>query len=410
MSSAEPAWTVDPTSVQSADVYKGETLAARLTRTPDGVEFGYLDSYLASGGPAVATTLPLTDARQLRPAGALPPFFSGLLPEGRRLSSLRRAVKTSADDELSLLLAVGADPVGDVRVVPAGAGLTSPRALVEVTRSFDEIQFSDVLGEAGIIDPIALAGVQDKASARVIAVPIRHRGKRYILKVDPPEYPLLVHNEFYFLGLARTARFPVVSASIVHDSTGRPGLLVERFDRESQPDGSTRRLAVEDAAQVLGIYPADKYNVTYEQVAAALGDRCAARPVALREVFRQVCFAWLTGNGDLHAKNFSILQRGGEWRVAPAYDLPSTLPYGDVTAALPIRGSKQGLSRRRLLEFGDAIGVQRAAAEAVLDKVVQAVAGAEGDWRGGVVPFPQQTLHDVAATLRRRLRDVSARH
>lgn len=409
MSSREHNVTLDLTAVRSADVYKGDTLAARLTRTADGVEFGYLHSYLATNGPAVATTLPLTDEKQLRPAGALPPFFSGLLPEGRRLSRLRRTVKTSADDELSLLLAVGSDTVGDVRIIPEGADLTSPRTLVEVTRSFDEIQFSDVLGDAGIVDPIALAGVQDKASARVIAVPISHRGKRYILKVDPPEYPLVVNNEHYFLELARKARFPVVSASIVHDVTGRPGLLVERFDRESQPDGSTRRLAVEDAAQVMGIYPADKYNVIYERVAAALGDRCAARPLALREIFRQVCFAWLTGNGDLHAKNLSILQHGAEWSVAPAYDLPSTLPYGDSTAALSLGGSKQGLSRRRLLAFGDAIGLPRAAAVTVVDTVVQSVADVEGDWRAGVVEFPAQTLHDVAGSLRRRRRDASAR-
>jgi len=53
----------------------------------------------------------------VRPGGALPAYFAGLLPEGRRLSALRRAVKTSADDELSLLLAVGADAIGDVQVV-----------------------------------------------------------------------------------------------------------------------------------------------------------------------------------------------------------------------------------------------------------------------------------------------------
>ncbi len=53
-------------------------------------------------------------------AGALPPFFSGLLPAGRRLTALRSAVKTSADDELTLLLAVGADTIGDVQILPHG--------------------------------------------------------------------------------------------------------------------------------------------------------------------------------------------------------------------------------------------------------------------------------------------------
>src|SRR5947208_8159503 len=106
-------------SVDVADVYKAGRLAARLRRTAGGVEFAYLPDYL-DDGVAVATTLPLSATPRLTPAGAVPPFFAGLLPEGRRLSSLRRAVKTSADDELSLLLAVGRDPLGDTQVVPAG--------------------------------------------------------------------------------------------------------------------------------------------------------------------------------------------------------------------------------------------------------------------------------------------------
>lgn len=396
----------DLTAILAADVYKGDDLAARLTRTRDGVEFRYLDTYLAGNGKPVATTLPLTDEPLIRPAGALPAFFSGLLPEGRRLTGLRRAIKASADDELSLLLAVGADTVGDVRVIPQNSDLLDPKALVEVRRNFDEVRFSDLLQEAGVIDPIALAGVQDKASARMISVPVRSRGRRYILKVDPPEYPHIVKNEHYFLQLARKARFPAASATVVHDSIGRSGLLVERFDRASQADGRTVRLPVEDATQVLGIYPADKYNVSSEKAAEALSHRCPARLVALRDIYRQVCFAWLTGNGDLHAKNLSIIQREGEWSVAPAYDIPTTLPYGDSTLALPVGGKKQGLSRKRLLEFGESIGLKRAAAETTLDAVVTAVEPVEADWRCGVVPFNTQTLHDVSSSLRRRRRDA----
>ena len=86
--------------VHAADVWKGGTLAAHLTRTPDGVVFAYADGY---DGPAVATTLPVNSDPVLRPSGAVPAYFAGLLPEGRRLGTLRRAVKTSADDELMLL-------------------------------------------------------------------------------------------------------------------------------------------------------------------------------------------------------------------------------------------------------------------------------------------------------------------
>ena len=396
----------NPTSVPSADIYKGNALAARLRRTDHGIEFRYLSDYLSSGGAPVATTLPLTDEPSTHAAGAVPPFFAGLLPEGRRLTSLRRAVKTSADDDLSLLLAVGSDTVGDVRVVAEGADPQSPRPLVEVKRSFTEVRFSDVLGEAGVVDPVALAGVQDKASARMLSVPITRAGRRYILKVDPPEYAHVVANEAYFLGLARRARFPVVSARIVLDATERPGLLVERFDRVSMPDGSAMPVAVEDAAQVLGIYPADKYAVSSERVAAALAHHCAARLLALREIYRQFCFAWLTGNGDLHAKNLSILKVDGEWRIAPAYDLPSTLPYGDNTTALTIAGRSRGFSRRRLLEFGATIGLRETVVTSVLDEVLAATESAEADWVSGALPFNADTTRTVTRSLRRRRKDA----
>lgn len=401
--------TPNPKSISTADVYKGEILAAQLLRTPQGIAFAYRDDYLGAGGAPIATTLPLAQEARTFAAGAIPPFFAGLLPEGRRLTSLRRAIKTSADDDFSLLLAVGSDTVGDVSVVPVGTEPPSPRALVEVRRNFNEVRFSDVLGEAGVVDPVALAGVQDKASARMLSVPITRAGRRYILKVDPPEYPHVVENEAYFLGLARQARFPVVSARIVFDATERPGLLVERFDRVSQPDGSALRLPVEDAAQVLGIYPADKYAVSSERVAAALAQHCAARLLALREIYRQFCFAWLTGNGDLHAKNLSIVAQRGEWRVAPAYDLPSTLPYGDKTAALTIAGRNSGFSRKRVLEFGAAIGLREKVATSIVDEVLAATERVDEDWRNGALPFDSATVHTVARSLRRRRSDLLGR-
>lgn len=398
----------DPRSVQIADVVKAGTVAGTLRRMPGGVEFSYLETYLGSGAPAVATSLPLSPIAVLAPAGAVPPYFAGLLPEGRRLSALRRAVKTSADDELSLLIAVGADTVGDVQVVPHGERPQAPRPLIEVERRFDEISFDRVLADSGAVDAVALAGVQDKASAGMISVPVSRAGRRYILKVDPPEYPHVVQNEAYLIALARRARFPTVAAAVVHDATGRPGLLVERFDRIPQPDGSTSLLAVEDGAQVLGLYPADKYSVGFEQVAVALADLCAARPVAGRDLFRQLCFAWLTGNGDQHAKNLSVLAMpDGEWRIAPAYDIPSTLPYRDHTLALPVDGRRDGLSRRRLLAVADQLGLTARAAVGVLDAVLEATAPMAEDWLDGAVPFPEQVRRDVARVLRQRRRTAS---
>ena len=392
---------LDGRTVQVADVLKAGRRAARLLRTENGIEFSYLESYLEDG-VAVATTLPLSSEPRFYRAGAVPPFFAGMLPEGRRLFALRREVKTSADDELSLLLAVGADLIGDVQVVPEGEIPIQPDALISVEKSFSEISFDKVLGEAGFIDRSGIPGVQEKASAGMISVPASRAGDRYLLKVDPPEYRNVVENEYYFIKLARAAGINCVEADLVTDADGRKGLLVQRFDRITV-DGAARSLACEDACQLLGLWPADKYNVTSEQVADAISRVCPARPVAARDVFKQFTFAWLTGNGDVHAKNLSVLEDVlGEFRVAPAYDLPSTLPYRDFDLALPIQGKKQGLSRRVMCEFADAIGIPRKAAEKIIDEMLDATERVIVDLKDGVLPFSAKITSDWSRSLRNR--------
>lgn len=375
----------DPRRVATADVLVAGMAAATLTREPEGTVFAYRPDYLDRGGPPVATTLPLSEAPVRSPAGAVPPFFAGLLPEGRRLTNLRRRVKTSADDDLSLLLAVGSDPVGDVQVLSAGGvaqddGPSTPAAVVD--GDWSQLDFTELLADSGIVDPVALAGVQDKVSGRMLTVPLAHAGRAQLLKLDPPEYPGVVRDEAFFLQVARRLRQRVVDAQIVRDRHGRTGLLVQRFDRITEGDG-LRRLAVEDAAQLLGRYPADKYAVSTEQVLDAVGAVCAARAVAVRAVLQQVALAWLTGNGDLHAKNVSVLadrtadRTGGpgEWRVAPIYDIPSTIPYGDRDLALTVGGRTDSLSRKRYLALADRGGLPARAAERALEEVLRVTDG-----------------------------------
>lgn len=396
-------------SVSAADVYKAGRRAALLRRTKAGVEFTYLADYVAAGGAPVATTLGFDRDGSVTPAGAVPAFFAGLLPEGRRLSGLRRAVKTSADDELSLLLAVGRDPIGDVQVVPEGVVPDPTEPLVVVERSFEEVSFTDLLAEAGMVDPVALPGVQEKFSARVISVPVGRSTQRWILKLDPPEYPHVVANEAYFLRLAKRLKIRSAEAQLVSDHEGRQGLLVRRFDRVAAQEGSTAPLACEDACQILDLWPADKYNVSSEDLVARVAEVCPAAAVARRDVFRQLVFAWLIGNGDVHAKNISALRGAdGEWRVSPAYDLPSTVFYDDRTMALSIGGKRNGISRRRLLEFATAIGLPEKTAVRVLELVLAGTETLCDDLAAGALPFEGRVLADAVKELRYRRRLLAA--
>ncbi len=105
-------------SGQVANVYKQGVLAARLERVGDDIKFSYLPDYLAAGLPEVATTLPLTSEPVLTSGGSAPAFFAGLLPEGRRLAAVASRLKISRDNDLGVLLEIGADLIGDTQVLP----------------------------------------------------------------------------------------------------------------------------------------------------------------------------------------------------------------------------------------------------------------------------------------------------
>lgn len=402
----DPSSTTDPRDVGVAYVFKRGVLAGTLTRRGDGVRFAYGDEYLSSGHRAVATSLPLTDQPVDTANGAVPAFFANLLPEGRRLTALRRSVKTSADDELSLVIAAGADPVGDVQI---GTGPEAPFADAHhaaTDGSFADLDFADLLATHGIGDPSTLAGVQDKVSGRMLTVPLAHQGRAQLLKFEVPEYPHVVANEAFFLARARRLRHPVVSAQVVEDRRGRLGLLVDRFDRVVTGD-RLDRLAVEDGAQVLNIHPAGKYGVSMEQLAMAVAAVCRSRPLALRAVLQQVVFAWVSGNGDLHAKNLSVL--GDDDRaVAPVYDVPSTVPYGDSTFALKLAGRRENLSAKAFRAFGEEIGLPRPAVDAVLIDVLTATSDLEHRLIEADIGWDEHRLRNLVRVVRRRRRDLGA--
>lgn len=135
------------------------------------------------------------------------------------------------DDQLTMLLAVGADTPGDVRVFPSGVAPSEVPPLMGDAAKWDFEELSDV------VDRHAIPGVQMKASASMINTPIAAEGLRTILKIDPPLYPHLVRNEHLHLQGAHLLKIPVAQAELVTDSTGREGLLVTRFDRVLRADG-----------------------------------------------------------------------------------------------------------------------------------------------------------------------------
>ena len=128
----------------------------------------------------------------------------------------------------------------------------------------------------------------------------------------------------------------------------------------------------EDACQLLERYPADKYNVGFRQVLEAL-EVCSAPLVERLKALELYAFSYLIANGDLHAKNVSVRiePKRGNIVLAPAYDLLSTLPYGDSRMALAIGGRDRRLNRAHLVELGELVQVRSRATEAMITRLVK---------------------------------------
>lgn len=382
-------------------VFKNSIPAALLEGDGDRVIFKYLDSYVAQGLEPISWSLPLSLEPTVYRGGATPAFFAGLLPEGRRLNAIARRLKTSADNELALLAVLGADGIGDVQLA-VGDQLPDEREVLLLPRDTTKIDFAGIRANYFDSPAAGLPGFQDKVSSKMLNAPAKQQGLEFIMKLNPPEAPFAVENEYFFLQLAKRAGLSVSSFRLLTDSKGENALLLERFDRQRR-EGKTNRLAMEDACQVLGIYPSRKYELSFEEVAAALIEKCSAKRPAALELFRQVVFYWLIGNGDAHAKNFSILKVSeGEWRVSPAYDILCTLYYEDKEMALSITNEKTLWDRQMLLRLGEELGVPRTIAEQVIQQLLKKTELLTAQLDAGVLPFRPDQNYRVTKALRTR--------
>jgi serine/threonine-protein kinase HipA len=395
-----------------ADVYINDHLAGSMVRgADDSISFNYIDTeHVAKTRvreQSVSWSILRTRDRPpvITAGGAVAPFFAGLLPEGVRLGVVMSSTKTSADDHLTLLLAIGADTIGNVRVLPAGVQPTDQIPMFTPERDNDfHAVYKKLIGSVDA-DPVGLAGVQPKVSAATWSIPTRTTSGPAILKLSPTEYPLIVENEHFFMRMAAACGLRAATTSLIHDATGRSALLVTRFDRE----GSVR-IPQEDACQVEGIYPASKYRIKTETAITTLADACdrggGSRVIAVLELLKVVVFSWLIGNGDLHGKNISVYNPGGVWQPTPAYDLLSTQPYSGWKdpMALNLYGRAKGLTRANFIDAAERLGLRERATARMIDEIIDAARG----WtaRCEEIGFDDRRTHLLAEMLRARIKSL----
>lgn len=374
----------DLREVREADVYLDDKIVANLVRLPgDEIRFEYHDSKPVLPGvtartiraQSVSWSLPLDGEYPLTTTGgAVPPFFAGLLPEGVRLGVVTSSTKTSVDDHFTLLLAIGGDTIGNVRVLPAGASPPEREPMFAPARDTDFGNVFKRLTGSVEADPVGLSGVQPKVSAAMWSTPARTATGPAILKLNPSAgFPRLVENEHFFMQMAADCGLRAARTQLIHDTDGRSALLVERFDRQGDV-----RIAQEDACQVAAVYPAAKYRIHAQTAIASLADACAlgggSRAAAALDLLRIVVFSWLIGNGDLHGKNLSIYCPDGLWRPTPAYDLLTTQPYARWRdpMALPLYGRANRLNRNHFMDAAARLGLRQRAPTGMIDDIIDA--------------------------------------
>ena len=366
---------IETKDVNSLKVLKSGTLAGMLQRTAGGCEFIYNDAFMQkSDVSGISFCMPKARKIFINNGVNLFPFFAGLLPEGLRLKALTKNLKTSEDDLFSIFAAIGRQVIGDVYAE------TGSESTFEIPAKLSQINFYDFFQNLLSGDQLrkdeSIAGVQEKISASMISFPINiaRQHSKYILKLNPADKPNLVINEHYCMELARKCGIDRASTKLVKDKDGNYGLLVTRFDRSwNSKENNFMMHHQEDACQFLNKYPADKYRISFNEVVQAVKKHVPASQVAILKLLQLYAFSYLIGNGDLHAKNISMLIKSGSRivEISPAYDLICTYIYGDHKMAIKLDGRDDNIKRKSLIEFGKRFGIPEVACENMLGKLLK---------------------------------------
>ena len=214
------------------------------------------------------------------------------------------------------------------------------------------------LGEKVIKSQVAVTGVQPKLSLDIEKTAKEdHEGKspqrftivglwgRYILKPSTNQYPNLPEVEDLTMHLAELAAITTVPHSLIRLKNGSLAYITKRIDRVKKG-----KLHIEDMCQLTERLTEDKYKGSYEQIAKAILKYSENPGLDLINFSEQVIFSFLTGNADMHLKNFSLIKQPQTGYVlSPAYDMvaSSLMVKGDIEElALNINGKKRKLGRK----------------------------------------------------------------
>jgi len=162
----------------------------------------------------------------------------------------------------------------------------------------------------------------------------------FIFKPQTERFEMLPENEDLTMHLAEIAKLKIVPHTLIRMKDGSIGYLTKRIDRKA--DGE--KIAMEDMCQLTERQTEHKYRSSYEQIGKAIRRYSTNAQLDMVDFLELVFFSWLTGNNDMHLKNFSLYSPAEEPVLTPAYDLLNSVisnPADDEELALNLNGKKK---------------------------------------------------------------------
>jgi serine/threonine-protein kinase HipA len=254
-------------------------------------------------------------------------------------------------------------------------GVSIPPVLPYSEKNMEELAAQVIQTQA------AVTGVQPKLSLHLASAEQPNLAKRftivgmwgeYILKPISPHYPELPEVEDLTMHLASIAKIKVVPHSLIRLSSGNLAYITKRIDRKGK-----EKLHMEDMCQLTERLTEDKYQGSHEQVAKAILKYSANPGLDVVNFFELVLFSFLTGNADMHLKNFSLILQSTIGSVfSPAYDLVATAlvnPADDEDLALTLNGKKKKINRNDFISAFTRLGLDEKQQNNIFKKMEKAL-------------------------------------
>ena len=209
------------------------------------------------------------------------------------------------------------------------------------------------LADQTINERIAMTGVQPKLSVTLEKKKEQNRltivglWGEYILKPQHPDFPEMPQSEDLTMHLASVFKMPTCDHTLMEASDGSLVYLAKRFDRVKG-----QKVHVEDFCQLSEFLTESKYKGSYEKIGKLILKYCTQTGFDALTYFELVLFSYLTGNNDMHLKNFSVLHTDQGVNLSPAYDLLNVNlvnPQDDEELALTLNGKKKKIKLNKLL-------------------------------------------------------------